>query len=83
MTGWLDKLNLRPQERRWVVMAAAMEKERSNRLNLFAVKSWIACERALGNMENAYNDRRHSRPLVSAPRGKNRAAMCANPTQPG
>ena len=24
MTGWLDKLNLRPQERRWVVMAAAV-----------------------------------------------------------
>ena len=24
MTKWLDKLNLRPQERRWVVMAVAV-----------------------------------------------------------
>ena len=62
-------------------MTSTVEKEGCNRLDRFAIEFWFPDVRALGHVNYANDDSRHSWPFVAPSRIEDRTAVCTDPTQ--
>ncbi len=82
MLPWKALAGVRREPRR-VVVAAAVEEEGGDRLDLAAVEPLRPGERALHHVDDADHDRREAGPLDALARGVDLAAVLTDPAQPG